>query len=49
MAMTQPDKTAKAHDGISYATRHLVDNEVINLTDILSACAINFGSMNVFA
>jgi len=36
MAVAQPSKSAKAHDGVSYAPRHLVDNEVINLTDILS-------------
>jgi hypothetical protein len=49
MAVTQANKSAKAHDGIGYATRHLVDDEVINLTDILSTCPIDLGSLNVFA
>jgi len=49
MAVPQPDEAAKAHDGISYATRHLVDDEVINLTDILSVCPIDLGPLNVFA
>ncbi len=26
-----------------------VDDEVVNLTDILSICPINLGSLNVFA
>lgn len=42
MAVAQPNKSTKAHDGISHATYDLVDDEVINLSDILSICVINF-------
>ncbi|MET4175480.1 hypothetical protein ABIB99_006595 [Bradyrhizobium sp. LA6.1] len=49
MAMAQSNKSTKAQDGISHATCDLVDDEVINLTDVLSICSVNLGPLNVFA
>jgi hypothetical protein len=45
--MAQSNKSTQAQDGISHATCDLVDDEVINLTDVLSICSINLGPLNV--
>jgi hypothetical protein len=43
------DEPAKTHDGVGNTSRHLVDDEVIDLTYVLAVRSIDLGPMDVFA
>ena len=49
MAVAEPHKAAKTHDNIGDTTGHLVDDEVIDLTDFLAIGAIDLGPVDVLA
>src|SRR4029453_12739073 len=49
MAVTEPEESAKAHDGIADATGHLVDDNMIDLADVLAVSPIHLRSLDVFA
>jgi len=49
VAVAETHEAAKAHDGVSHASRQLVNNEVIDLTDIPALGSIDRGSVDIFA
>jgi hypothetical protein len=49
VAVAKTHETAKAHDGVGHASGQLVDDEVIDLTDIPALGSIDRGSVDVFA
>ena len=42
--MTEPEESAKTHDGISNASGQLVDDEMIDLTDVLATRSVDLRS-----
>jgi hypothetical protein len=48
MAVAQSQKSSEVHDRIGHAAGYLVDDEVIDLTDVLAVGAEYLGSINVF-
>src|SRR5262249_50844517 len=48
VAVAETQEAPKAHDGIGHASRQLVDDEVIDLTDIFAIGSIDRGSVDVF-
>jgi hypothetical protein len=49
VAVTEPHEAAKTHDRVGHASGQLVDDEVVDLTDIPVIGSIDRGSMDVFA
>jgi hypothetical protein len=49
VAVAETHETAKAHDGVGHAPGQLVDDEMIDLTDIPAIGSIDRGSVDVFA
>jgi len=45
--MRKAKEAAKAHHGIHYSTRDLLDHEMVDLSYRFVAGAINFGALNV--
>jgi hypothetical protein len=46
--MTKPKEAAKAHYRVQDATRDLFNQQVVNLTYLFVACAINESALHVF-
>jgi hypothetical protein len=42
-------ETTEADDGVSDPPRQLIDDEMVDLTNVLSICSVDFGPMDVFA
>src|SRR5262249_48818049 len=49
VAVTETHEAAKAHDGVGHASGQLVDDEMVDLTDIPAIGSIDRGSVDVFA
>src|SRR5437016_3245875 len=49
VAVVETHKTTEAHDRIGNTTGGLVDDHMIDLTDLLVADAVHFGAMDVLA
>ena len=47
MAVTKTKETAEAHDRVSNATGDLLDEQMVDFTNGLIACAIDFRSLNI--
>jgi hypothetical protein len=41
MAVAESQEAAETHDGVGNSTRHLIDDEVIDLTYLLAISAID--------
>src|SRR5262249_9578927 len=48
-AMVQPRGAPEAHYCVPDATRHLINNQMINLADLIPAEAVHFRPVNLFA
>ena len=47
--MAESHESAKTHDGVGHTSRHLVDDEVVDLTNVLAGRSVDLSTLDVFA
>jgi hypothetical protein len=49
MIVAETHEPTEAHDRVSHATGRLIDDQVIDLTDVFVARTLDFGAVDIFA
>ncbi len=47
--MAESHESAETHNGVGHTSRHLVDDEVVDLTNVLAGRSVDLGPLDVFA